>query len=330
MTVVRQTSSDDGVIALKRSSSALPTLKSLPAGSLFAYSRWDIVPALMVLTHLAYVCVLFFGFHAISWLVWIPLALLYAISISWSINGSSHNLIHNPFFRWRWLNRIFSVILSLTDGFSQEFYHHVHLRHHVGNMDRVKDGTTIDPLSIYRRGRDGKPESPWTYTFYSYFRDDIGDVYRRVKSRFPEKAAWIRREIWIVVILYVACLIYDWRAFLAMLPFYYLGHSLSSLNGYYEHHLADTETPIAWGVSTYGWFYNITWLFNGYHAEHHYRPKTHWTQMRALRAAILEDQKRAGVRVMRWPHALGFLDRAPPAGPVTARASEQPGTTQKG
>ena len=39
------------------------------------------------------------------------------------------------------LNRIYSVILSLSDGFSQEFYHHVHLRHHVGNMDRI--GATL-------------------------------------------------------------------------------------------------------------------------------------------------------------------------------------------
>ncbi len=297
----------------------IPTLKPMPPRSFFAYSRWDAVPALMVIAHLLFVGTLFFAFHRIPWAVWIPLALIYSISISWSINGSSHNLIHNPFFRWRSLNRAYSIILSLTDGFSQEFYHHVHLRHHVGNMDRVREGTTIDPLSIYRHGKDGQPESPWTYTFYSYFRDDIGDVYRRVKSKFPAKATWIRREIWTVVLIYLACLAYDWRAFLAMLPFYYLGHSLSSLNGYYEHHMADTETPIAWGVSTYGWFYNITWLFNGYHAEHHYRPKTHWTQMRALREAIVEDQRRAGVRVMRWPHALGFLDGAPPAGAATAQ-----------
>src|SRR5438309_1574593 len=140
----------------------------------FAYTPWDLIPTLMGLGHLVFVAVLFFGFHAIPWIVWIPLALIYSISISWSINSTSHNFIHNPFFNSTVLNRIYSVILSVTDGFSQEFYHHVHLRHHVGNMDRIgPNGTTIDPLSIWRHGNGGQPESPWTYTFYSYFRDKI-------------------------------------------------------------------------------------------------------------------------------------------------------------
>ena len=291
----------------------MPTLEPMPPRSFFAYSRWDIVPALMVIAHLLFVGTLFFGFHRIPWAIWIPLALVYSISISWSINGSSHNLIHNPFFRWKWLNRTYSIILSLTDGFSQEFYHHVHLRHHVGNMDRVKDGTTIDPLSIYRHGKDGKPESPWTYTFYSYFRDDIGDVYKRLKEKYPDKARWIWREIYILLGVYLVCLIYDWRAFLAMLPFYYFGHSLSSLNGYYEHFKGDPDTPIAWGVSTYNRLYNWTWIYNGYHAEHHYRPKMHWTLMRALRDEIADEQHAKGVHVMNHCHALGFLDRSPPA-----------------
>jgi fatty acid desaturase len=279
----------------------------------FAYTPWDIVPTLMGLGHAAFVAMLFFAFHAMPWVVWIPLALLYSISISWSINSTSHNFIHNPFFTSATLNRIYSVILSITDGFSQEFYHHVHLRHHVGNMDRVgANGTTIDPLSIYRHGKEGKPESPWTYTFYSYFRDDIGEVYKRVKDKFPEKAKWIWREIYIVVGLYLACLAYDWRAFLALVPFYYFGHSLSSLNGYYEHFKGNPDDPIAWGVSTYNTFYNWIWLYNGFHAEHHYRPKIHWTKMVALRDSIREEQRAHGVHVMNFCHGLGFLDAQPP------------------
>jgi len=287
----------------------------------FAYTRWDALPALMGLAHMAFVAALFFGFHAMPWALWIPLALIYSISISWSINSTSHNFIHNPFFNSGSLNRIYSIILSLSDGFSQEFYHHVHLRHHVGNMDRIgANGSTIDPLSIYRHGKDGQPESPWTYTFYSYFRDDIGEVYRRVKEKFPDKARWIWREIYIVVGIYIACLVFDWRAFLALVPFYYFGHSLSSLNGYYEHFKGNPDDPIAWGVSTYNKFYNWIWLYNGFHAEHHYRPKVHWTRMIALRDSIRADQRAHGVHVMNFCHGLGFFDRSPPAYTTLARA----------
>jgi len=61
-------------------------------------------------------------------------------------------------------------------------------------------------------------------------------------------------------------------------------------------------------VSTYEKLYNWTWFFNGYHAEHHFRPKVHWTRMQVLRDQIIEQQRAAGVRVIRVPHALGFLE----------------------
>lgn len=290
------------------------TVTIKPRRLLFAYTGWDAIPALMVLGHAAFVAWLFFGFHATPWAVWIPCALIYAISISWSINSTSHSFIHNPFFKWAWLNRFYSILFSLTDGFSQEWYRSVHLRHHVGNMDRIgANGTTVDPISIYRHGKQGKPERVWSYTFASFFRDDIGECYTRLKEKHPERARWVRVELWILGLGYLACLIYDWRAFVCLVPFYYLGQSLSSLNGYYEHLKGDPDQPIAWGVSTYNKLYNWIWLYNGFHAEHHYRPKTHWTKIVALRDSIRDEQRAKGVHVMRWCHALGFMDRQPPA-----------------
>jgi fatty acid desaturase len=85
------------------------------------------------------------------------------------------------------------------------------------------------------------------------------------------------------------------------------------LNGYYRHYGGNPDEPIAWGVSTYGKLYNWTWFFNGYHAEHHFRPKVHWTRMQALRDQIVEQQRAAGLRVIKVPHALGFLDADLPA-----------------
>jgi hypothetical protein len=61
-------------------------------------------------------------------------------------------------------------------------------------------------------------------------------------------------------------------------------------------------------VSSYSRIYNLLWFNNGYHAEHHYRPRLHWTRMEALRREISDQQRRAGTRVIAPPHALGFLD----------------------
>jgi fatty acid desaturase len=65
---------------------------------------------------------------------------------------------------------------------------------------------------------------------------------------------------------------------------------------------------MAWGVSSYHTLYNKVWFYNGYHAEHHYRPRAHWTRMRELHVEIQEEQKRVGVRVIKPPHAFGFMD----------------------
>ena len=53
--------------------------------------------------------------------------------------------------------------------------------------------------------------------------------------------------------------------------------------------------------------FNWLWLNNGYHAEHHYRPKHHWTKMHELHLQIADKQVEAGVKVIAWPQQFGFL-----------------------
>jgi fatty acid desaturase len=273
-----------------------------------AYSPWDAVPIILGLAHFACVIALVLGWGDLGWTARLSFALLYSFSIAWSVNSISHNLIHNPYFSSDLLNHLFSMLLSLTLGFSQVMYHYVHNRHHSGNMDRPgADGNTIDFISIYRYGRDGQPENAFKYFLMSYFRDDPVAIYKAVRSRQPVAARWAIAELVSVVAFYGALAVCDWRAVLCLVPFYWLGHSLSAVNGYYEHYRANPDQPIAWGVSSYNRLYNWTWMNNGYHAEHHYRPKLHWTKMAALQREIAEEQRRAGVRVIAWPHVLGFM-----------------------
>ena len=100
----------------------------------------------------------------------------------------------------------------------------------------------------------------------------------------------------------------NWRFVLYFLPFWYLGHCFSYLNGYYRHYGANPDKPIAWGVSSYGKIYNWLFFYNGYHAEHHFRPKVHWTKMEKFRRNIEHLQKQEGVRTIKHAHMLGFLD----------------------
>ena len=63
---------------------------------IFAFTRWDIIPVLAELLHLAYFFGMFFLFPVAPLWVMLILGFIYSVSISWNINGISHNFIHNP------------------------------------------------------------------------------------------------------------------------------------------------------------------------------------------------------------------------------------------
>jgi fatty acid desaturase len=287
---------------------------------LFAYSTWDIIPVLAGLAHFAYLCLLYYLFTYTRIPLWAfcVLGLVWSVSISWNINGISHNFLHNPYFKSNFLNKCFSLLESVTIGFSQTFYDTVHRRHHMGNSDRPDDqGEVVDWLSIYRHGHEGQAENIFSYVFLSYFRDDPKAIYQLIKRRSPSDAKFGVLEIAAFLALYVAGFFLNWKFMLAYLPFYYFGHCLSYLNGYYLHFGGNPDVPMAWGVSSYERIYNILWFNNGYHAEHHYRPRLHWTKMHEFHMQILDEQKKAGVHVIKPPHALGFLEPHQPPRQLT-------------
>lgn len=278
---------------------------------LFAWSSWDLLSVAAAVAHLAFVIWIVAGFAHRS--MWANLAsgAAYALAISWNINSVAHNHLHTPYFRWKPLNYAFALLESLAIGFSQTFYTYVHNRHHEGNSDRPgPDGTTRDWLSIYRHGRDGQAENVWTYVFLGFFREGGGSIHTALKARRPFDALWGRIEIASVAVFVAGMALVDWKAVLFLLPFYYLGDCLSQLNGYYEHFGGNPDEPAAWGVSSYAPFYNLLWFNNGHHAEHHFRPATHWTRLPALRSAIGNEQRTAGAHIIGTSHVLGFLARA--------------------
>ena len=243
---------------------------------------------------------------------------VYSLMINANINGIGHNFIHNPFFRSRLLNRLFGITQSIACCFSQTYYDAVHMQHHKGNSDRQDEhGDTIDWLSIYRHGHDGEAGKSVELRVPKFFPGrHRGDQARTGQARKRRPVLGQRRAGGI------RCSavndgadradhsdsFINWRFMLFFLPFFYLGHCFSYLNGYYRHYGANPDKPIAWGVSSYGKIYNWLFFYNGYHAEHHFRPKVHWTKMERFRQSIEDLQKQEGVRVIRRAHMLGFLD----------------------
>ncbi len=277
---------------------------------LFAFTRWDAIPLLAALFHLSFFFALFFLYqHTPLWLMLI-LGFIYSLMVNANINGVAHNFIHNPFFRAPILNRLFGLVESVACCFSQTYYDVVHTQHHKGNSDKQDErGETIDWLSIYRHGHDGEAENPWSYVFLSFFRDNPAAINRELKKRGPAEVRWGNGELAAFATTLFVMFCCNWRyVILFFLPFFYLGHCFSYLNGYFRHYGANPDKPIAWGVSSYGKIYNWIFFYNGYHAEHHFRPKVHWTKMESFHQQIAELQRQEGVRVIEHAHMLGFLD----------------------
>jgi len=292
---------------------------------IFAYTRRDTIPVFFGVLHCAYFFSLFYLFPRTPLWIMLILGFIYSVSISWNINGISHNFIHNPYFRSLLANRLFSVMESVTCCFSQIYYDVVHMQHHKGNSDRQDEhGDTVDWLSIYRHGHGGQAENPWRYTFLSFFRDNPAAIARELAKRGPSEARWGKIELGSLIATMALLALLNWRYMIFFLPFMYFGHCLSYLNGYYLHYGGNPDKPIAWGVSSYHKLYNWVWFYNGYHAEHHFRPKAHWTRMEALHEQIQDLQIREGVRVIAPPHALGFLDPNLPTRNQTAPAAQIP------
>ena len=165
---------------------------STTARTFFRYSRWDALPALCGVAIVALIFTTFIGFHTLPWWFLALAFVAIAWSYCWNMQCISHNFIHNPFFTSNWLNCAYGVLETLALGVPHILYHHYHLNHHWGDSDaKGPDGTTRDWSSIYRYGKDGRPEAFWRYCLVSFFRVEVGPVLR---TGYISRSGWWMRS----------------------------------------------------------------------------------------------------------------------------------------
>jgi hypothetical protein len=83
---------------------------------------------------------------------------------------------------------------------------------------------------------------------------------------------------------------------LTYVPGYLIGLGLCAAQGYWEHAAGQA-------TSHYGSLYNLLCFNDGFHAEHHADPATHWT--------VLPGRISPGVQSSRWPALLRWLEVPP-------------------
>jgi fatty acid desaturase len=274
----------------------------------FRYSAYDALPAAGGVAIVAFLFASFVTFDRLRWWALLPAFLAVAYSYLWNLQSISHNFIHNPFFTSAWLNRAYSVLETVALGVPHVLYHHYHMNHHWGDNDaRGPDGTTRDWSSIYRHGPLNAPEPFWRYVLFSFWRVEVGPVLKTAARHrhVPQVAV----ESVALAAFWAAMALVNWRFFVFFyLPSYYIGWAASYAEGYLEHYGCKPGNPFANSVSSYNRLYNLLWFNNGYHQEHHWDPKCHWTRMRDLHQQIRPQLVANGTRVLRGPHLTALIE----------------------
>jgi fatty acid desaturase len=280
------------------------------AGRFFRYSAHDCIPAVCGVGIVSLIFWTFLSFQTLSWWVLAPAFIAIAWSYCWNMQCISHNFIHNPFFTSTWLNRAYSVLETLALGVPHVLYHHYHMNHHFGDSDRKgPNGTTKDWSSIYRYSKDDQPEGFVRYCLVSFFRVEVGPVLRVVARHGPKEVAQTIVESIALGAFWITMAVVNWRYLIFFyLPSYYLGWVLSYAEGYLEHFGAEPSNPYANSVSSYNRLYNLLWFNNGYHQEHHWDPKVHWTQMSTLHNRLEPHLVANHTRTLRGPHITALIE----------------------
>ncbi|HVX63621.1 MAG TPA: fatty acid desaturase [Pirellulales bacterium] len=277
-------------------------LAKQPRTGLFAHSRLDSLLAAMAGVQLA---VLLYGAWTcggVPWSVTLGLAAISVFLMCTNFQCTAHNFIHNPFFRSRRLNAVFSLINSLLLGGSQTLYRLHHLHHHKYNNDLPdpRTGTTNDFTSTWRYGRPPKhEESIVSYALLGYFRSDFRLLLREARRRrVLRNVAW---ELATLGAMLVVLATINFRGLLCFyLPVWFFGNAAAMAENYLEHHGAAPGNRQTDSVSCYNPLYNFVWFNNGYHQEHHYRPQLHWTRVPDVRRLLPPESQRRVVRGAHW------------------------------
>lgn len=220
---------------------------------------------------------------------------------------ASHNAIHCPFFRDRRLNRAFGVFNSMNLLIPQSIYEAHHYVHHKHNNDPIRGGTTLDPSSTYRYGRDGRHEHVLKYCLLGIFRGTSSAYAELVRRGNLVQFRWEMAAIIVIIAAWLA--VNPSAVLLGIVPMFYCSWFLTHVENYYDHYRArDADNPLANSVSYYGRIFNFLYCNEGFHQEHHMAPHVHWTERGRLSEKFSARLRDEGSPPARYISLLGFLE----------------------
>jgi len=238
--------------------------------------RKDVLPSLIVLGVFAIQLWAIFTLETTTALLTVAAGLLLFSACPGSI---SHNHHHTMTFRYRWMNRLYEVILFLETGVPPYAWT---LHHNIGHHQHY-----LDPKSDPAAWQDGqgKTMNRVKYDLYNALR-----VYPEV-IRIGRSRPHLLKQFYLWTAISLAVLgILIWLApkqtlIIMVLPMPIMLIGLLD-NTYQQHQGLDIRQEHTASRNTTSRLYNLISWNLGYHTAHHMHPGVHWSKLPELHQEI--------------------------------------------
>jgi len=198
---------------------------------------------------------------------------------------TTHNSLHCPPFKYRWMNKVWQVVLTLTYGHPVSSYVPGHnLSHHKYTQSR-KDVM-----------RTSKARFRWNVLNLLFFVALISPSIMRADSMYVKRTRhknprWFKQlllEMSAFWAAQIALFVIDWRKAIIfwLLPHLYAQWGIVTMN-LLQHDGTDEKTEYDHSRNFVGGFVNWWTYNNGYHTIHHLKPSLHWSLTPAAHAELV-------------------------------------------
>lgn len=195
---------------------------------------------------------------------------------------STHNGVHSPIFKKRWMNKIWQAVLSWTYGHPVSSYvpghnlsHHKHTQSRSDVMRTTKARFRWNFLNLFFFMASCIPsimKADSTYT-------------KLMRTRHPRWFKQMLIELSSLLLITAALFVLDWRKALVLwiVPHLYAQWGIVTFN-LLQHDGCDENSEYNHSRNFVGKFVNWWTFNNGYHTIHHQTPGLHWSLLPEVHA----------------------------------------------
>jgi fatty acid desaturase len=224
---------------------------------------------------------LYFVLQAAAW-VWVPFQWRYVLPtvvllsvVAWINAVITHNVLHNPLFRKRGLNRLAQVVLSISYGFpvseylpGHNFSHHKYTQQRRDVMRTTKVRYSLNIINLLM--------------FFVHVGSEVTKTNIKFMSEAKRKTPKLYQQFLLETVVTwgfkLAMLAIDWRKGLVfiMIPALYAVWGITTVN-YLQHDGCHGNSEYNHSRNFVGNVFNWFTFNNGFHTMHHMEPGLHWS-----------------------------------------------------